>query len=198
MIKDLADGRTFAELLAILADTPKELGDLYARAILRSRQHTTAARFEGGHETYIVLQIAACAFAPLYMFHILEMCQEMLSGEPDHLEIYRLSVNQQERRLNSLSCGLLEPMKQQAYPLVHFIHHTVKGYLLSQAGQAFLNANFAGQPLDDGHMMIMKSISRSEGSSDSSKEIPLSARAFIAAWRTREVFEQRDFNSHID
>ena len=165
IIEDLADGKTFAELHALVSDIPEELGDLYARVIRRARRISATTRLKGGHEAYIVFQIATCAYAPLSLANMLMAAQELTSGKSARSEFAKLSTEQLERRLNSISCGLLEPAAgdlawDRSRNHVQFIHQTVKEFMLSQTGQALMQENLAIHPLENGHMLIMKYILR--------------------------------------
>ncbi|KAI4266714.1 MAG: hypothetical protein L6R35_006919, partial [Caloplaca aegaea] len=121
MVQEIIDGTPFPILQHLVSQLPSELGELYRWTVqrIRSGYHT---------ETWIMFQTILCTLRPLLLedlIMIVELNFEPTQyGRPSYVYDDHSSKENQLRRLNNRSGGLLEALPHSGH--VQFIHQTVK------------------------------------------------------------------------
>ena len=159
MIEGLTEGKTFKELHDLLLEIPEELEDLYVRAIRRVRRASATAMSKNGYQAYVLFQIAIYTHKPFSLVNILMAVSQLTIETPPFPEFVKLSVDQMERRLNSISCGLLEVVGSRGlHRRVEFIHQTVKEFMLAESGRSLIRENVVDKPSESGTTFIFRYI----------------------------------------
>ncbi|KAI4173239.1 MAG: hypothetical protein LQ348_006624 [Seirophora lacunosa] len=120
--QDIIDGTPFSILQEIVSQLPLELGELYRLTVKRiqSRYHP---------EAWIMFQTVLCSLKPLLLENLIMVVESNLlpvQHDPSKFSEEH-SIEEQGRRLNSRSGGLLEILPRSNH--VQFIHQTVKDSL---------------------------------------------------------------------
>ncbi|KAL9016862.1 MAG: hypothetical protein Q9185_005812 [Variospora sp. 1 TL-2023] len=127
IVQEIIDGTPFPTLQHLVSQLPSELGELYRWTVQRIRSGYHA-------ETWIMFQTILCALRPLLLedlIMIVELNFEPTQKDPLYVFGDRSSKENQLRRLNSRSGGLLEALPRSGH--VQFIHQTVKD-TITQSG----------------------------------------------------------------
>jgi hypothetical protein len=134
LLDGLSDGYHLEELRNLLAGMPKELEELYFRALTRTKSYSQQMRERKKFETYVMFQITLYA-EPLGLHEFIEATLFHVDGRK--FIAPRLSEKQMIRRVNSSSHGLLEIADEN----VQFAHQTMKEFVLgARCNSLFHNA----------------------------------------------------------
>ena len=159
LIEGLSEGDSLEELKRSLGEIPTELGDLYSRAILRPVRRTSKPAVDNlRYETFVMFQIVFAAHTPLSLYGVLAAAK-VLSGEKmSASELWPLSIDQMQRRLNSRSRGLLEAIDRVGSIDVQFIHQTMKEFINDERGSKLITENIGNRPAEGGEILIFRYI----------------------------------------
>ena len=152
------DGRSIDETLNKLRDIPKQLDDLYQEILIN-------ARLEYLSEPLQLMQWICFARRPL---SILELRSAMIVdtgtryktlSECQNSPKYATTNKQMERRVGSLSGGLVEVVDYRDQRIAQFIHRSVKDYLIAR-GMRTLDISSEGSVAGRAHFQISRSCIR--------------------------------------
>ncbi|KAI4120235.1 MAG: hypothetical protein LQ341_007569 [Variospora aurantia] len=136
IVQEIIDGTPFPILQHLVSQLPSELGELYRWTVQRIRSGYNA-------ETWIMFQTILCALRPLLLedlIMIVELNFKPAQNDPLYVSDDHSSKENQLRRLNSRSGGLLEALPHSGH--VQFIHQTVKDSM----AQSGVDLGFALNP----------------------------------------------------
>lgn len=149
------------KILAVVKDTPTELGDLYINLL----KH---AKLKSNQETLVLLQLVHVAVKPITLADVQSaLLYSRVSGDPLSDDLQNLTLESFGDYIFDLTAGLVEVSPNVAAsgsyaaaasngrPVVRFIHSSVRKFL-DEGGLKILDPSLSSEPEAQSHLCIAK------------------------------------------